>query len=101
FTRCEPGNDNWLVSAGSVRIDEGESYGIARNAVLRVKNVPVLYTPWLRFPVSDERQSGWLFPNLGYSDSDGLDISLPYYFNLAPNYDMTLMPRSVTGRGVG
>lgn len=101
FTRCDPGNDNWLVSARSVRVEPGEVFGTADHAVVRVRRVPVFYTPHLRFPVTDDRQSGWLFPNLGYSNSDGADISLPYYLNLAPNYDATLQPRYMSKRGVG
>jgi LPS-assembly protein len=101
FTRCEPGNRNWRVSARHVEVAEGEVFGTARHAVLRVREVPVLYTPLLRFPVSDDRQSGWLLPNLGHSDKDGLDVSLPYYFNLAPDYDATVMPRYIEERGEG
>lgn len=101
FTRCEPGNGNWRLSASSVRVDDGEVFGVARNAVLRVRDVPVFYTPYLQFPVTDDRQSGWLFPNIGHSDEDGTDVSLPYYFNLAPNYDATLMPRWISERGEG
>ncbi len=101
FTRCEPGNDSWRISASSVVVEEGEVFATARNAVLRVGPVPVLYAPYIRFPVSDDRQSGWLFPTLGYSDEDGYDITLPYYLNLAPNYDATVIPRYVSERGPG
>ncbi|MEQ8857220.1 MAG: LPS-assembly protein LptD [Pseudomonadales bacterium] len=101
FTRCEPGNDSWRIGASSVRVEQGEVFGRARNAVVRVGPVPVFYAPYIRFPVSDERQSGWLFPNLGYSNEDGIDVSLPYYLNLAPDYDATLIPRYVADRGVG
>ncbi len=101
FTRCEPGNQNWLISARTVQVEPGEVFGTAEHAVVRVGSVPVFYTPHLRFPVTDDRQSGWLFPNLAYSDSDGVDISVPYYFNLAPNYDATLQPRYMSERGTG
>ena len=101
FTRCEPGNRNWRISASSVRVERDEVFGVARNAVMRVKGVPVFYSPYIRFPVSDARQSGWLFPNLAYSEEDGTDISLPYYLNLAPNYDATLSPRYLSDRGTG
>ncbi|MDZ7668803.1 MAG: LPS assembly protein LptD [Gammaproteobacteria bacterium] len=101
FTRCEPGNNNWRLSASSVTVEEGEIFGLARNAVMRVRDVPVFYAPYVRFPVTDDRQSGWLFPNMGYSDEDGTDISLPYYLNLAPDYDATIMPRYVSERGSG
>ncbi len=101
FTRCEPGNDSWRIGASAVRVEEGEVFGRARNAVLRLGPVPVFYTPYIRFPVTDDRQSGWLFPNLAYSSEDGADVSLPYYLNLAPNYDATLIPRYVSDRGEG
>ncbi|MFW6092737.1 MAG: LPS-assembly protein LptD [Pseudomonadota bacterium] len=101
FTRCEPGNDSWRVRASSVEVEAGDVFATARNAVLEVYDVPVLYTPYIRFPVSDDRQSGWLFPTLGYSGEDGVELSLPYYLNLAPNYDATLMPRYVGERGAG
>ena len=101
FTRCEPGNRNWRVHATSLVIEEGDIFGTARNAVLRVRGVPVFYTPYLSFPVSDERKSGFLFPGLGYSDEDGIDVTLPYYFNIAPNFDATLIPRFLGERGAG
>ncbi|MEM1436245.1 MAG: LPS assembly protein LptD, partial [Pseudomonadota bacterium] len=59
------------------------------------------YAPYLRFPVTDARQSGWLFPNMGYSQEDGVDLAVPYYFNLAPNYDLILTPRLISERGLG
>jgi LPS-assembly protein len=101
FTRCEPGNRNWRISARSVKVEDGEIFGTARHAVVRVREVPILYTPYIRFPVTDDRQSGWMFPNVAHSDEDGLDVSLPYYLNLAPNYDATLMPRYISDRGEG
>ena len=100
FTRCEPGNRNWTVRAGRLRLPEGELFGTARNAVLKVRGVPVFYTPYIQFPVSDERKSGFLFPVLGFSGDKGTDLALPYYFNLAPNYDATLTPRWLGERGV-
>ncbi len=101
FTRCEPGNRNWTLRAGKLRLPEGEVFGVARNAVLKVKGVPVFYTPYIQFPISDERQSGFLFPILGFSGEKGVDLALPYYFNLAPNYDATLTPRWLGRRGLG
>ena len=101
FTRCEPGNDGWRLSSKEVQIEKDAIFGTARNATLRVKNVPVLYTPFISFPVSDERVSGFLLPNLAYTEQDGADIGLPYYFNLAPNYDATITARYVQERGSG
>ncbi len=101
FTRCEPGNNNWRLNAESLTVEKGEVFGTARNAVLRVRDVPVFYTPYIKFPVTSDRQSGFLFPNFAYSGEDGLDIAIPYYLNLAPNYDATVVPRYISDRGVG
>jgi len=101
FTRCEPGNNNWQVGSRSFVIRDGSDFGTARHAVVRVKNVPIFYTPYLSFPVNDERKSGWLFPSLGFSSQNGLEFAPPYYLNLAPNYDATLIPRYFQKRGWG
>ncbi len=99
FTRCEPGNDSWQVIAGRVEIPEDGKVARARNARLNVGPVPVFWTPYLQFPLTGERQSGFLMPSVGYSSESGLDVALPYYLNLAPNYDATLTPRIMTDRG--
>ena len=101
LTRCEPGNDSWRLDARKLVIRDGEIFGTAYGAVLRVKDVPVFYTPYIKFPVSDDRQSGFLFPGLGYSSEDGVDLAAPYYLNLAPNYDATIVPRYMSERGAG
>ncbi len=101
FTSCEPGNQTWEISARRLTIEEDSIFGVARDAVLRIGDVPVLYTPYISFPVSDERKSGFLFPAIAYSDNGGLDLATPYYFNLAENYDATIMPRWIKDRGVG
>jgi LPS-assembly protein len=101
FTRCEPGNRNWHIAVGSLEMNQDEVFATARHATVKVGNVPVLYTPYLRFPVRDDRQSGLLFPDMGYSEQDGLDLRVPYYLNLAPDYDATLAPRFISDRGTG
>ncbi|TNF82743.1 MAG: LPS-assembly protein LptD [Gammaproteobacteria bacterium] len=101
FTRCEPGNNHWQIGPRSFVIRDGSDFGTARHAVVRVKNVPIFYTPYLSFPVNDERKSGWLFPSVGFSSQNGLEFAPPYYLNLAPNYDATLIPRYFQKRGWG
>ena len=101
FTRCEPGNGSWRIDARSLHLPDGELFGTARGAVLRVKGVPLAWLPYMKFPVSDQRQSGFLFPHIGASGEDGIDLALPYYLNLAPNYDATITPRLLGKRGVG
>lgn len=101
FTRCEPSSNNWRIGARKFSIREGSDVGVARDAVVRVKDIPVFYTPYLSFPTSDERKSGWLFPSFGFSSQNGLEFAPPYYLNLAPNYDATLVPRYFQKRGLG
>ena len=101
LTSCRPSRDTWLFSARQVDIDDGDVFATARGAALQVLGVPLFYTPYLRFPITDERVSGFLFPAFGYGDDDGVDLALPYYLNLAPNYDATITPRVMTRRGVG
>ena len=100
FTRCEPGNNGWQIKSSRMTVEEDAIFATARNAVLRMKGVPVFYTPYIRFPVSDDRQSGFLFPGIEYSGDEGLDLTVPYYLNLAPNYDATVSPRYIGKRGI-
>jgi len=100
-TRCDPGSNTWRIDSRSITVDDGAAWGTARGATLRVKDVPVFYLPYMRFPVDDARQSGWLFPDLGYSGQDGFQIAAPYYINIAPDWDATVTPRLLTKRGLG
>ena len=100
-TRCDPGSNTWRIQARSIKVDEGAVWGTARGATLHIKDVPVFYLPYMRFPVDDARQSGWLFPDLGYSGQDGFQLAAPYYINIAPDWDATVTPRVLTERGLG
>lgn len=100
YTTCPAGNDDWLLEVADLTIDQDRQVGTARNVLLSFKDVPLLYTPWADFPLNDARKSGFLAPTLGLSDKSGLDLTLPYYFNLAPNYDATLYPRILSRRGL-
>lgn len=96
---CDPGDDTWYLRSRTVRLDYNENVGTATNAWLQFYNIPIFYTPWIDFPLSNERKSGFLMPTVK-SGSDGLQITVPYYFNLAPNYDLTLSPTYVADRGI-
>ncbi|MGB5259806.1 MAG: LPS assembly protein LptD [Gammaproteobacteria bacterium] len=100
YTACPPGNRDWLLTAKKIELDQGKGRGVARNAKVTLKGVPLLYTPYLSFPLDDRRNSGLLFPKIGTTDEAGLDISLPWYWNIAPDRDMTLIPRLMSDRGV-
>ncbi len=99
FTTCPPGQEMWWLQASSVEIDQQEVFGEAWNASLWLYDVPVFYFPYFSFPVKDERKSGLLYPSFAMSSTHGLDVSTPYYWNLAPNYDLTLTPRVMENRG--
>jgi LPS-assembly protein len=100
YTTCPVGNEDWVLKASDIKIDTKLQEGVARNVTMRFMNVPILYTPYISFPLGDERKSGVLFPSLGHSGSSGFELQVPYYFNLAPNYDFTLTPGILTSRGV-
>lgn len=98
YTQCTPDNETWSLHAGNIVLDYETGRGVARNAAIKIHDVPVFYTPYLNFPIDDRRATGFLFPNLGMVDNR-LDITLPYYFNLAPHYDLILAPRYIEQRG--
>ncbi len=100
FTTCPEGDDSWWLTAGRIRLDQESGRGHGYDVTLRFKNVPILYTPYINFPIDDRRQSGLLTPSAGYSSKRGLDLSVPWYWNIAPNYDATLAPRILSRRGL-
>ncbi len=100
YTTCDPSQPVWKLSAPQIEVDNDEGFGTARNAVLRIGKVPVLYAPWFKFPIDDRRQTGLLYPKLSLSGRNGVDYTQPIYFNLAPNYDDTLSPRWMSKRGL-
>lgn len=100
YTTCPVDNDDWFLKVDKLDIDQGRQVGTARNAQLRFLGVPILYTPWMDFALNNERKTGLLAPTFGTTERSGLDILLPYYLNLAPNYDATLYPRLLSKRGI-
>ena len=100
YSRCEPGNNDWMVQASSIELDRESGRGVARHATLRIRDIPLLYTPWISFPIDDRRATGFLPPSFGRTRDGGPDITLPYYFNLAPNYDATYTARFMSDRGL-
>jgi LPS-assembly protein len=100
FTTCPAGNDDWLLQASSIHIDRKRQLGTGRNVRLEFLGVPLLYFPYISFPAGESRKSGLLFPTIGSSSSGGFEFGIPYYFNLAPNYDAVLKPTWFSKRGV-
>lgn len=100
YAGCPCENPPWYITSPRVDFDFDENEGVARNAVLYFKGVPILASPYLSFPLRKERKSGFLLPTYGGSSNSGLEFSIPYYFNLAPNYDLTVTPRYMAKRGL-
>jgi len=100
YTGCPCPEPAWRITSPRVDLYADRNEGVARNGVLYFKGVPILASPWLSFPLRKERKSGFLLPTYGTSTNVGLEFSLPYYFNLAPNYDLTLTPRYMAKRGL-
>lgn len=100
YTTCEPDSNAWQLRGNNITLNPATGFGTATNATLRVKNIPILYTPYIYFPIDDRRQSGFLPPSFSSGGESGFTLVTPYYFNLAPNYDATLYPQYMTKRGM-
>ncbi|HEX7907916.1 MAG TPA: LPS-assembly protein LptD [Paraburkholderia sp.] len=101
YTACACVDDPaWYIKGSEFDFDTGADEGVAYNGVLFFQGVPVFASPWLSFPLSGERRSGLLPPTFSLSSSNGFELSVPYYFNIAPNRDLTLTPRLISKRGV-
>ncbi|MBD3646804.1 MAG: LPS-assembly protein LptD, partial [Pseudomonadales bacterium] len=100
FTRCDPDTNTWALSGKYLRLEPRTGFGTARNVTVEIEDVPVLWVPWLRFPIDDQRHSGFLMPSFSSDSEGGTDVIIPYYFNLAPQYDATYAPRSMWKRGL-
>lgn len=99
YTTCPPDDDSWYLNIGELEIDKQTDLGVARHATVHLKGIPLFYWPYVDFPVSGQRKSGFLAPELGYSDKNGAHAGLPYYFNLHPQMDDTFIPRYLSERG--
>ncbi len=99
FTSCPPGNQDWVVHASRFKMNKQTGMGSAKHAWLEFKGVPVFYTPYFALPLDDRRITGLLKPTFSISEDAGFDITIPYYWNIAPNYDLTVMSRYMVKRG--
>ncbi len=99
FTSCLPGSNTWSVVGSEVIHDREEQVAEIWNARFKLGPVPVFYSPYLQLPVGDKRRSGFLIPNAKYGTSNGFEFYLPYYWNIAPNFDATITPHYIQKRG--
>ena len=100
YTACSLEDPDWELTSSSTTLFNESDRGHAYNMLLKYKNIPIMYTPFISFPLSDKRQSGILTPSLGTSGDSGTTFSVPYYFNLAQNYDATVKLTSLSERGI-
>jgi len=100
WTTCEAPKPDWYIKAGELELDYDTEVGVAHKSSLVFKDVPILWWPKMSFPLVAQRQSGFLVPTMGMSNKTGLDVSIPYYWNIAPNYDATIAPRYMGRRGL-
>jgi len=100
YTTCPAGRDDWFLRASELELDTEKDIGTARHARVSFFGVPLFYVPYFTFPISDARKSGFLVPQIGYDSRLGGVVNVPYYFNIAPNFDDTLTPRLLTDRGL-
>lgn len=99
FSTCPAQAIAWRIRARDIELDPRRRNGSARHASIEFQGVPILYLPYLSFPIGSQRKSGFLFPGLGYSTRAGIELTVPYYINLAPQYDLTLQPKTYGERG--
>lgn len=99
YSTCPVDSDDWLLKVGELDIDRNEQIGVAHNARVEFMGVPILYTPWMDFPLNSARKSGFLAPTYGSTVSGGSELTVPYYWNISPNMDATIAPRVIAKRG--
>lgn len=99
YSTCKPGSADWYLKTAETHLDYDQGEGSAKDATLWFQGAPIFYTPLASFPLNNQRRSGILHPHFSTSTRSGLDFTVPYYFNLAPDYDLTLTPRYLSKRG--
>ncbi len=100
FTTCRMTDRSWQLRARTLRLDTNRQVGTSRDTRIDFEGIPVLYLPWLSFPLSGERKSGFLFPSAGNNSNSGFELEVPYYWNIAPNADLTFSPMYYSRRGI-
>ena len=96
---CDPTENSWQLEARRLDLDLRNMQGRARGLRLFIGKAPVIWFPYLRFPLGEQRQTGFLYPSFGLDSEDGLTYSQPIYFNIRPNLDSTTYAHGIQNRG--
>lgn len=99
FTTCEPGRDDWTIEAKDLDLDYNTQVATVKSGKLRFLDTTVAVLPWMDFSLEKGRKSGFLAPGYTQSTRSGLELSAPYYWNIAPERDATITPRYLSKRG--
>ena len=100
YSTCPPDETpTWKIQANKITLNQETGRGETRGTKLYVKDVPVLAVPYFNFPIDDRRTTGILTPSFGFTNDGGIELAVPVYLNLAPNYDATVTPRYIADRG--
>ncbi|WP_088708824.1 LPS-assembly protein LptD [Noviherbaspirillum denitrificans] len=100
YSTCEGPDPDWYLKSGKLDLDQAREEGVAHRTLVYFKGVPILAAPAMSFPLTDSRKSGALPPTIGTTNRGGLEVTVPYYFNIAPNRDVTLYPKIYARRGL-
>lgn len=100
YSTCPPTQNAWKVKASHIELNKNTGRGEAYNTRILLHNVPVFYLPYLNFPIDARRKTGFLQPKIGVNSQSGPYIATPFYWNMAPNYDMTITPDLISKRGI-
>ncbi|MCG3766857.1 LPS assembly protein LptD [Vibrio cincinnatiensis] len=99
ITSCPEGDNAWRLRASSIDVDQNEEQATFYNPRLEVQNIPIFYLPYLTVPIGDTRKTGFLYPSFSYGSRDGFETAIPFYWNLAPDYDLETTVRYMENRG--
>jgi LPS-assembly protein len=100
YTTCKVNEEDWYLRVSELALDRSTNVGTGINGRIEFKGVPILYVPYMTFPLNSDRRSGFLPPSFGTSTAGGVEIAVPYYWNIAPNMDATITPKIFTRRGL-
>jgi LPS-assembly protein len=100
YTTCSEEDMPWYIRSSELEIDRREDLAQVKNARLYFMGVPILATPYFSMPLNNKRRSGFLVPRFSINSRNGIDVTTPYYFNIAPQHDLTIMPRILSKRGL-